>query len=123
MNTLPVTQLFVQVNTYRTPSSRDQDRAAIAAALASYTGHVEQIAGFKAKPVPPRRRSVDPETRLQRNDEPRIDAAALEIIRRYRWHGAHAIQQKLRDAGVSMRRDAIEAAGAKHGFWVSGSVT
>lgn len=123
MNTLPVTQLFVRASTSRTPSSREAERAAIAAAMASYSGPIEQIPAYQAKPMPPRRQKVDPETRLHRQPEPRIDSRALEVIRRYRWHGAHAIQQKLREIGISMRRDDIEAAGAKHGFWVSWSVT
>lgn len=123
MDTLPVTRLFVGTHTFCTPSSRDSDRAAIAEAMARYTGQVEQIPGYQAKPIPPRRHRIDPETRLQRKNEPRISTAALEIIRRYRWHGAHDIQQKLREIGVNMRRDAIEAAGARHGFWITGSVT
>lgn len=106
-----------------TPAAKEAARQQLACLMAEYAGEVEQAPGYQAKPLPPRRRQIDQETRLQRQDEPRTPSAALEIIRRYRRSGAHAIQKQLREIGVSMRRSDIEAAGARIGAWVYGSVT
>lgn len=70
MDTLPVTRIFTGAHTYRTPSSREAERAAIAAALAEYEGPIDELPGFTFKPRPPRMVGVLPEYKLIRRPKP-----------------------------------------------------
>lgn len=108
MNTLPVTRLFVQAHTYRTPSSREAERAAIAAAMASYTGTIKQIEPYKHKPVPARRDWIDPETVLKRNRDKPQDPRILEAIRSMPNNTCAEIAKHLRRIGIRIQLNEVD---------------
>lgn len=101
MDTLPVTRVFIGAHTSRTPSSREAERARIAAAIASYTGPVEQLDAYQPKPRPARPDKIDPETILIRKRSPaEKDAAIFAMIREMIDESAGAIVKALAQRGI-----------------------
>lgn len=122
MKTLHVTQLFAQANTHRSPSSRERDRRALdqaAAAFLKHGGAIEELPPYTAKPVPARRRRIDPDTvpRHQRqNHDAGLEVAAVPIIKHNRLSGLASISRVLREAGLDIRPKQIELIAARHGI-------
>lgn len=127
MKTLHITQLFAQANTYCTPSSRERERRALdqaTAAFLKHSGTIEELPTYTPKPLPARRRRIDPETVLHRqrpNQDAALEAAAVPIIQHSRLCGTATIRTLLREAGMDIRPRQIELIAARHGISLAGS--
>lgn len=123
MKTLHVTQLFTQTNTYRSPTSRERERSMCDQATEAFLrrcGAIEFLPTYSEKPVPARRRWIDPDTVLCRQRQSRADVesdtAALPIIKSHRLAGLEAIRRALSDAGLDIRPKRIELIAARYGI-------
>lgn len=103
MNSLPVTQIFTQAHTYRTPSSREAERQAIAAASAAYSGPIQMLPGYEPKPRPARKSDIDPDTVLARKRYQRIiDHEIFSAIRENIDSSGAAIAKMLKHRGLKV---------------------
>ena len=119
MKTLPVTQLFVQKNTYRTIASREADRNALALAQEAFLrsgNRIEVLPTYREKPKPVRRHWIDPESVLCRQRMSKRDQA-LEAAR---LRGVYGVRQALKEAGLTIRPKDVEMIAARHSIEIAG---
>lgn len=103
MNSLPVTRVFVGAHAFCTPSSRDAERARIAAAMASYSGPIKCLPAYEPKPRPARSGRIDPETILVRKPRPEeADAIIFAAIREMIDESAGTIVKALAKRGMKV---------------------
>lgn len=127
MKTLPVTQLFVQKNNYRTIASREDDRNALALAQEAFLrsgNRIEMLPTYREKPKPVRRHWIDPESVLRRQRmskrDQAMESAALPIIKAARLRGVYGVRQALREAGVTIRPKDVDLIAARHSIEIAG---